>query len=151
MELHQASTSTLDSGRCSPTARGSSVSDDTTVETSIPIPSINTQESLMSVIPFTPSDTTAGTPFPYFLSLFNHTMYPEELQICVFDTESCLFAGDRNSKLVVLPKQSQQLNLNVVAYTAGSVKLPKVKVTSTRTKCWVEVGGNEMYVMPPQA
>lgn len=150
MELHQASTSTLDSGRCSPTARGSAITDDTTVETSIPMPSINTQESLMSIVPSTPTNTTAGTPFPYLLSLSNNTMYPEELQIAVHDTEGCLFAGDRNSKLVVLPKQSQQLNLKVIAYNAGVVKLPKVKVTSTRTRCWVEVGGDEMYVMPLQ-
>ncbi|GMH39579.1 hypothetical protein BSKO_07477 [Bryopsis sp. KO-2023] len=148
MELHQASTSTLDSGRSSPTVRGSTSDHDRAIETVLPLPLIRPKRPLMSILSSPPPSATAGTPFPYLVQLSNDTVYPEELEVLVHDAEGCLFTGERNTSVMVLPSERQKLSWEVVAFTAGVVRLPKVRVTSTRMKCWVEVEGSEMYVMP---
>ncbi|CAD7704773.1 unnamed protein product [Ostreobium quekettii] len=114
----------------------------------LPLPRIDAARPLLTVDSNPPPKTAAGQPFSYTLDFSSHSSQPEDLKVEVRDSEGFLLSGSKSSTLTVLPGQAGRVAWRAVPYGAGVSRLPAVRVAALRFGSWVDVEGEEVYVMP---
>ena len=89
-----------------------------------------------------------GSPFQLDVTLWNRTGLVHEFKIEVGDAGSLLYAGDRVSRVVVLPRRYFSTQLLLISTAAGILKLPSITVSSTRYGAQMETATGYIQVLP---
>ncbi|WIA11906.1 hypothetical protein OEZ85_011990 [Tetradesmus obliquus] len=118
------------------------------VTTSLELPRVLVQDSLLSAKVVSPHRATAGIAFPFTVQLRNLTSKPQELLVSVQEAPSFVFSGSKQQAVTLMPKDSSSLSWTLVAHVSGQLPLPAVRVSSVRFSSQVVTQSAHVHVMP---
>jgi len=89
-----------------------------------------------------------GTPFNMKIVLHNLTNLVQEYRVAVGDAGTLLYAGDRISRVTVLPRRRFTVTLVLLSTAAGTFKVPPIAISSTRFTSHMETVPRSIHVLP---
>lgn len=130
------------------TSGGPALDDVPEGSTSLPLPQVLVQNSILSVHLVAPPQATTGIQFPLTLQIKNLSSSPQEVTLNVADAQGLLFHGQRQGSASVPPQDTSSLSWGLVAHLQGHLQLPVVRVSAPRYGCSVVLQGGRVHVMP---
>ena len=89
-----------------------------------------------------------GTPFSLRATMYNFTNVVHELRVTVGDAGPLLYAGDRSSRVTLLPKSEFTVVLQLLSTAAGVFKLPPLAIASARYSSHMRTSTGSIHVLP---
>ena len=122
-----------------------------TVSSEVRLPDVFVRPALCRVTCECDERAYVGTPFGMKVVLDNLSNLVQEYRVTVGDAGALLYAGDRSSRVTVLPRRRFTVKLVLLSTAAGTFRVPTIGVSTTRFTSHMETAPGTIHVLPAAA